>query len=111
MFMLSRFYPKSPDQDILRFISEDSLKNKEYHTTQRFLLKCDKSVDLAIQMLNEWMQQGNQDERELFIARFVLLKLAFLRIEDAKSIISFYASRINHPLIHFVSKSLRKKSY
>lgn len=85
------------------------MKNKEYNIAQRFLLQCDNSVELAIQLLNEWMQQGNSDERELFVARFVLLKLAFRKVEDAKGVISFYLNKMNHPLIQFVSRKLLRR--
>ena len=100
---MKRFYPKTQDQDFLRFICEDSLKNKDYHVTQKFLLRCDNSKDLAIQMLNEWMQQGNVNEKELFVARFVLLKLACNRVEDTKAILAEYIPKLNYPIINFTS--------
>jgi len=96
------FYPKNQDQDILRFICEDSLRNKEYHTTQRFLLRCENSTDLAVHMLNEWMQLGSVSEKELFVARFVLMKLSCKGLTDAKYIIEEYAKKLNYPIIQFV---------
>lgn len=88
----------------MRFICEDSLKNREYHITQRFLLKCENSVDLARQMINEWMQQGNVNEKELFVARYVLLKLTCGNVGEAKAIIEEYSQKLNYPIIHYVSK-------
>jgi len=99
----NRFYPKAQDQDFLRFICEDSLKNKDYHVTQKFLLRCDNSKDIAIQMLNEWMMLGNVNEKELFVARYVLLKIACDRVNDAKEILKEYVPKLNYPIIHFTS--------
>lgn len=55
-------------------------------------------------MLNEWMQLGAINEKELFVARFVLMKLACGGVEDAKIIIEEYAPKLNYPIIQFTSK-------
>lgn len=53
-------------------------------------------------MLNEWMQTGNVNEKELFVARFVLLKLACGRVQDARGLIEEYAPKLNYQIIHFI---------
>lgn len=105
--ILQWFYSKQPDQDFLRLICEDSLKNKEYYLTQRFLLRCENSNHLAIQMLNEWIQLGNVNEKELFVARFILLKLACGRVQDAKVLTEEYVQKLNYPIIHFLRLLVR----
>jgi len=51
------------------------------------------------------MQTGNVNEKELFVARFVLLKLACGRVQDARGLIDEYAPKLNYQIIHFIRKN------
>jgi hypothetical protein len=47
------------------------------------------------------MEWGNSGEKDLFVVRFVLMKLAVNRVKDAEFIIEHYKSTIDTPLMHF----------
>jgi hypothetical protein len=77
----------------LKIIASEALAHGEYHLVQRFILKAENSNDVAIKLLEEWSSWGNQDEKDLFIVRMVLMKLAVNRLEDAKFIHEHYKSK------------------
>jgi hypothetical protein len=50
------------------------------------------------------MQHGQEDEQDFFVVRFILMKIAAEKVDDAREIYDYYANKINSPLMNFTSK-------
>ena len=100
--MRDRFYPKEQDKELTLLCANEAVKNNEYHMAQKFLMRCSGTNDQAASLLKQWMQNGQPDEKDLFVARFILLKLAVNRIDDAKVLCEEFKKEIKSPLLNFV---------
>jgi len=111
--VLKHFTPSENDHEIQLLLMKDAYKNKDYPACQKYIITCDDTNDIAIRMLDEWMDEGNPQEREFFAARFILHKLAAKRLEDAKFVLNHYKKAYKTPLMHFLEfliKAIELKS-
>lgn len=77
------------------------MKNKDYHICQKFLMKCNDTNEQAVAMLKDWIKQGEPHEQDLFITRFIFLKIAIGRVADAKYVYESFRKVIKTPLMNF----------
>lgn len=83
------------------------MKKEDYHLAQKFLVKCDDSNKLAVTLLRQWMKLGEPYENDLFVVRYILLKLAVHRLADAKFIHDAFRKEIKTPLMNFAGREGR----
>jgi len=110
---LKCFVPSEKDNELQYLLAKETYKYKDFDRCQQYLITCDDGLDLALRMLDEWMDQGNMQEREFFVARFVLHKLAANRLEEARVVFKHYEKSFNTPLMHFIDylfKAIELKS-
>eukprot|EP00331_Platyophrya_macrostoma_P033426 CAMPEP_0176457426 /NCGR_PEP_ID=MMETSP0127-20121128/31927_1 /TAXON_ID=938130 /ORGANISM="Platyophrya macrostoma, Strain WH" /LENGTH=273 /DNA_ID=CAMNT_0017847675 /DNA_START=25 /DNA_END=846 /DNA_ORIENTATION=+ len=98
--VMAMFY-KEQDREISMLCAEEALKKEEYHIVQKFLLKCEDSNKFAVSMLQQWMKLGEPQERDLFVVRYILMKLAVHRPADAKFIYDAFRKEMKTPLMNF----------
>ena len=74
-------------------------------------------IDLAVDLLDKWSGEGIADEKCWFIARYVLLKLASERVQEARAVFTYYASQdlyVNsrplHQFLKYLFKAIELKS-
>lgn len=100
--LMELFKAKFGEEDITKNIGQEALKAKDFPVAQRYLLSST-HLPNQIMMLQQWMSKGKQDEKDLFVARYVLLKLCTQQVQQAQFIAKHF-SKMQTPLIAFISK-------
>jgi Golgi to ER traffic protein 4 len=86
------------NQSLVTFISKDALKSSNYAICQTFsLISSDPNV--PIQLLDNWSQEGNPDEKAWYITRYLLFKIVSDRVAEAKLIFAHYSSSTASPFV------------
>jgi len=113
MKILKYYTPGEKNKELQLILAKEAYKNKDFGLCQQLLITCDDTLELSIRMLDEYMALGPKEEREYYVTRFVLHKLAAKRLEDARFIYMNYKKTIKTPLMHFLEflfKTIEAKS-
>ena len=66
--LISRF----DEETLTKGLGQEALKHKDFPIAQRYLLRS-KDLPNQILLLKQWMKEGKEGEKDLFVARYVLL--------------------------------------
>ena len=77
------------NEKISEFLAKDAQNNKSYSTAQAFSVHCS-NLDLSKELIIEWSKSGKTSEQDLFVIRYIMLKLTARRKKDAEQLFNFF---------------------
>lgn len=87
----NKFY-EGKNEKIFDFLAKDAQNNKSYSTAQAFSVHCS-NLDLSKELIHEWSKSGKNIEQDLFIIRYIMLKLTARRKKDAEQLFLFFTEQ------------------
>ena len=84
----NKFY-EGKNEEIFNFLAKDAQNNKSYSTAQAFSVNCS-NLDLSKELIIEWSKSGKTSEQDLFVIRYIMLKLTARRKKDAEQLFNFF---------------------
>ena len=64
------------DSEISEVVGKSLLKERKYHWAQKFLVYSN-DFEAEKVLLDEWMKDGNPEDEQYFITRFLLMYIQF----------------------------------
>lgn len=98
------------NEKILEFLARTALGEEKFALTQGFAVHCsDLSISRAL--LLEWSKKGPSNEQDLYVIRYLLLKLVSKRQKEAEKLFAFfkeegYLDSLLANMIKFVFRSI-----
>jgi len=99
---------------ILNFLSQSALENEKFAMAQGFSVHCD-NLDVAKELLLKWAKKAPSYEQDLYIIRYLLLKLVSKRSKEAEKLFAFfkeegYLDSLLANMIKYIFKSIELNS-
>lgn len=82
-------FHEGKNETILEFLSKDALSNKSYSMAQTFSVHCS-NLSLSKELIIEWSKSGKYTEVDIFVIRYIMLKLTTKRKKDAEQLFKFF---------------------
>lgn len=74
---------------ILEFLSKNCMRQKEYAMAQGFSVHCE-NLEVSKELLLGWMGKAQSEEQDLYVIRYLLLKLVARRPKEAETLYTFF---------------------
>lgn len=82
----TRLYKLSKDRTLLMDLYNECVEHREFALAQRIAISADVSVENVICLINKWVVELPDSEKDLLIARFILYLLILKKFNTAKEL-------------------------